>query len=98
MKIELVLPIVALAFVCELVDSSLGMGYGTTLAPLLLLVGYEPLDVVPAVLLSEFLTGVLAGVFHHEFGNVELKLGTRDSRIAALLTMLNTCAAGVSVG
>ena len=90
MKIELVVPVVALAFVCELVDSSLGMGYGTTLTPILLLLGYEPLDVVPAVLFSEFITGVLAGVFHHEFGNVDLKPGTRDFKTAALLATLST--------
>ena len=48
------------------VDSSLGMGYGTTLTPLLLLMGYEPVEIVPAVLLSECITGVLAGACHHE--------------------------------
>lgn len=30
MEFELIVPIILLAFVCELVDSSLGMGYGTT--------------------------------------------------------------------
>ena len=50
MDFELILPIVLLAFFCELVDSTLGMGYGTTLTPLLLAVGYEPIAIVPAVL------------------------------------------------
>ncbi len=90
MEIELVLPIIALAFVCESVDSSLGMGYGTTLTPLLLLMGYEPLEIVPAVLFSEFVTGLLAGVFHHEFGNVDLKPGTRDFKTAAVMATLST--------
>ncbi len=65
-------------FFCELVDSTLGMGYGTTLTPVLLLLGYEPIEIVPAVLLSESVTGVLAGLFHHEFGNTDLRPGTRD--------------------
>ena len=98
MEIELVLPIVALAFVCESVDSSLGMGYGTTLTPLLLLMGYEPLEIVPAVLFSEFITGLLAGVFHHEFGNVDLKPGTRDSKIAAVLATLSIVGVLLAVG
>jgi uncharacterized membrane protein YfcA len=98
MKIELAVPIIALAFACELVDSSLGMGYGTTLTPLLLLLGYEPLEIVPAVLFSEFITGVLAGVFHHEFGNVDLKPGTRDFRIAALLATLSIVGVLLAVG
>ncbi len=69
MEFELIFPIILLAFVCELVDSTLGMGYGTTLTPLLLILGYEPIVIVPAVLFSEFLTGISAGFFHHEFGN-----------------------------
>ena len=36
MDVEIILPIVLLAFSCELVDSTIGMGYGTTLTPILL--------------------------------------------------------------
>jgi len=54
-------------------DSTLGMGYGTTLAPVLLIMGYEPLQVVPVVLISELISGLLAGVFHHKEGNVDFK-------------------------
>jgi len=68
------------AFICEYVDSSLGMGYGTTLTPLLLLMGFSPLQVVPAILFSEFVTGILASVFHHKLGNVSFDFG-RDSKI-----------------
>ncbi len=49
------LTIILFAFICEYVDSSLGMGYGTTLTPLLLIMGYNPLQIVPAVLLSELI-------------------------------------------
>lgn len=65
--------IVIIAFLAEYVDSSLGMGYGTILAPLLLLFGFNPLQVVPAVLLSELITGLLAGFTHHKAGNVNFK-------------------------
>ena len=34
--IQLIGAVIILAFMCELVDSSLGMGYGTTLTPILL--------------------------------------------------------------
>jgi len=83
---EIIVPILFLAFACELVDSSLGMGYGTTLTPLLLLWGYSPAEVVPAVLLSECITGLLAGLAHHEFGNAELRPGARDFKVALVLT------------
>ena len=87
MEFELIVPIILLAFVCELVDSTLGMGYGTTLTPLLLILGYDPIVIVPAVLFSEFLTGISAGFFHHEFGNVDLRPGSQASKVAAVLTV-----------
>jgi uncharacterized membrane protein YfcA len=61
-----------LAFTCEFVDSSLGMGYGTTLTPILLLLGYDLKLIVPVVLLSEFVTGLTAG-------------RSRDSKVVAVL-------------
>ena len=72
--------IAAIAFVAEYVDSTLGMGYGTTLTPILLLMGFNPLQVVPAVLFSELITGILAGLAHHSVGNVNFALNTGGSR------------------
>ena len=95
---EIVLPIVVMAFACELMDSSLGMGYGTTLTPLLLLMGYAPAEVVPAILLSECITGTLAGLLHHEFGNVELRPGARDFKIALVLTGFSVVGVLLGVG
>ncbi|MBD3391417.1 MAG: TSUP family transporter [Chitinivibrionales bacterium] len=63
--------LILIAFLAEYVDSTLGMGYGTTLTPLLMMLGFEPLQIVPAVLLSELITGLLAGFTHHSMGNVE---------------------------
>jgi len=70
--------IVVIAFMCEYMDSTLGMGYGTTLTPVLLLFGFAPMQIVPAVLLSELITGLLAGFFHHQHGNVNFKPATTD--------------------
>ena len=63
-----------ISLAAEYVDSSLGMGYGTSLTPILLLLGYEPLQIVPAILMSELVSGILAGVFHHRAGNVNFRL------------------------
>lgn len=65
--------IAAVSFAAEYVDSSLGMGYGTTLAPVLLLFGFAPLEVVPALLVSQLLAGLFSGFVHHSMGNVNLK-------------------------
>ncbi|MCJ7737733.1 MAG: sulfite exporter TauE/SafE family protein [Anaerolineae bacterium] len=87
-----------LAFACEFVDSSLGMGYGTTLTPLMLLMGYELKIAVPVVLLSEFATGLTAGGFHHLLGNVDFKLRSRDSKIVAVLAGAGIFGATGAVG
>lgn len=74
--------VIVLAFFCEFIDSSLGMGYGTTLTPLLLIMGYSPLQIVPCILLSEFISGVSSSFFHHKFKNANFKLGAIDLKIA----------------
>jgi len=73
-----VISIILIAFFCEYMDSTLGMGYGTTLTPVLLLFGFTPLQIVPAVLISELITGFMAGFFHHKEGNVNFKPETTD--------------------
>jgi len=84
-----IIMIVIGAFICEYVDSTLGMGYGTTLTPGLLLAGFSPMQIVPAVLLSELISGVLAGIFHHFEGNVDFKPKTTD--ISKIKGMINSC-------
>lgn len=81
------------ALCCEYMDSSLGMGYGTTLTPLLLIAGFEPLQIVPAILLSELLTGLSAGALHHRDGNVDLLGDPQVRRTLLLLTLLSTAGA-----
>lgn len=95
--IELSILIIVLAFICEYIDSSLGMGYGTTLAPLLLIMGYNPLQIVPAVLLSELITGLTAGFIHHKAKNVNLKAGSKDFKIAMVMAACSILGAIVAV-
>ena len=72
--------IIIIALIAEYFDSTIGMGYGTLLTPLLLMFGFEPLQVIPSVLLSELVTGILAGGLHTLFGNVNLKPKTINPR------------------
>ena len=95
---EPLLPIILLAFVCEFIDSSLGMGFGTILAPLLMIVGYQPFQIMPALLLSEFVTGITAGLAHHRFGNVNFSsLVLRDLDVASVLAACGIIGVVVSV-
>jgi len=74
-----------LSFGAEWIDSSLGMGYGTTLTPLLMLLGFSPLQVVPAVLLQELVSGTIASLSHHGLGNVDLRPGRPALKLALVL-------------
>lgn len=85
----MVLAVFFAAISCEYVDSSLGMGYGTTLTPLLLLAGFAPLQIIPAILLSEFITGISAGIFHHRDGNIDFLRDRKAQGTALLLSMLS---------
>jgi uncharacterized membrane protein YfcA len=62
-----------LAFIMEVIDSGLGMGYGTVLSPLLIIIGWPPLIVVPSILLSQAIGGLTASFFHQKYGNANFK-------------------------
>lgn len=89
--------LIALCFVCEFVDSSVGMGYGTTLTPVLLAMGFSPLQLIPSILFSEFLSGLVASYFHHETGNVDFGRRSRHSRVAGLLALGSIVGVGIGV-
>lgn len=91
-----ILGIVLLCWVFELMDSTLGMGYGTSLTPVLLLMGYAPLELVPTILVSEFLSGFAASFFHAEAGNVRFTPRSLHLRAAVILSACSLV--GVAVG
>ncbi len=47
-----VIPILTIALICEIIDSSLGMLYGTILSPILIIAGFDPPVVIPSILFS----------------------------------------------
>ena len=81
MNIETVILIVSGATICEFIDASMGMMYGTILSPVLIIAGFEPILVVPSILLSQALGGFIASMFHHKFRSVNLALKTINPRI-----------------
>src|SRR6478752_7380067 len=58
-------------FVAQLVDGSLGMGYGVTSATLLLAGGLGPAAASAAIHFSEIGTSLVSGVSHYALGNVD---------------------------
>lgn len=77
-----------IALSCQYISVSFGIGYGTTLTPLLLILGFSPLQVVPAVLLSQLVGGTIGGLAHHRLGNIELDFRRDDNLIKGRLRRL----------
>jgi uncharacterized membrane protein YfcA len=82
------------AAVCEVIDCSFGMGYGTIMSPLLLLWGFEPTVVVPGILASQGISGLLAASIHHTLGNARFTTRSMDTK-TFLLFMLGGVAATI---
>lgn len=57
------------AFVFGLIDTSLGQGYGTLGSPTYILLGYNPKLVVPAILLSQTVGGLIGSYMQNYWGN-----------------------------
>jgi len=86
-----------ITFISEYLDSGLGMGYGTALAPILIIFGYEPLKVVPAILISQLVTDIAACFSHHGCGNVDLNFKSKDFKVALFLGLISSIGAIISV-
>lgn len=86
LSLEILLLIGFLSFITEYIDATVGMGYGTSLVAILLLMGYDPLQFVPALLVSQFVAGLIAGLAHHFVRNVDFTIGSRDLKVASILS------------
>src|SRR3954452_11486787 len=61
-------------FIAQLVDGSLGMGYGVTSTTLLLSVGLAPALASASVHLAEIGTTAISGASHWRLGNVDRRV------------------------
>jgi len=86
------LVLLLMAFAAEIIDSSLGMGYGTILSPVLIVMGYHPLVVIPSILFSQALGGFSAAIFHHRLKNANFISNSRDTHIVIVITVLGVVA------
>ncbi|MGC9778832.1 MAG: sulfite exporter TauE/SafE family protein [Candidatus Heimdallarchaeota archaeon] len=100
----ILLILVAIAFIFEFMDASLGMGFGTTLTPVLLIFGYDVAHIVPAVLMSELFAGLVSVLFHGAFRNFKLgrkktfQKKRRKRKVKVYSLPSNALLAGSSIG
>ena len=70
-----------IALFCQYLSISIGVGYGTILTPLLLVLGFSPLQIIPVVLFSQVIGGIIGGLAHHRAGNIMLDFRRDDKLI-----------------
>jgi len=89
--------VVVLAMVFEFLDASAGMGYGTAITPLLLVLGFDPLQIVPAIMIQQAIAGLLGAFLHQEYGNVQWRFRKPISEPVRLCIFIAVagCAAAV---
>ena len=85
------------AMIMEFIDSALGMMYGTVLSPLLIIMNYNPKEVVPSILVSQAIGGFIASWRHHRFKNADFNSGTTDRHIAVTVIWFGVFACLIGV-
>lgn len=83
--------IILAAFLAAIIDTSLGMCYGTVLTPFLLIADYSPQIVVPAVLLSQLAVDIAGGATHTKVKNFTEK----DIKVALIVAVPSTILAAL---
>jgi len=71
-------------------DASAGMGFGTALTPLLLVVGFDPKQIVPVVMIQQGAAGLVGAFLHREFENVEWKFSPMSETVKLWLIIGGT--------
>lgn len=90
MEITLTMLVVVavIALLCQYMSVSMGVGYGTALTPVLLMMGFSPLQIVPAVLVSQLIGGLIGVLAHHRAGNITLDFRQDDKPVRKRLRAL----------
>ncbi len=82
----------------SLMDSSMGMGYGTVGSPLLIILGFSSKVVVPAILISQVVAALVASAHHQRLKNVNyFNLKGKDVRVEILLIVFGLVGATAGV-
>ena len=76
-----------LAFIMEIIDSSLGMMYGTLLSPLLIGMGFKAGLVIPSILISQVIGGTIGTIRHHNYNSANFNGWTKDTKIVAAIVL-----------
>ena len=91
--------VVLIAAFFEFMDASAGMGFGTALTPLLLVMGFDPKQIVPVVMIQQGVAGLIGAFLHREFENVEWKFNPMSETVKLwmIIGLVGCVAVAVSI-
>jgi uncharacterized membrane protein YfcA len=73
------------------------MGYGFTVTPIMLMLGFTPQEAVPAVLISSFVGGLSSSIWNHKLHNVDFHFNSQAFKIASFTSALGVIGAILGV-
>jgi len=84
-SIFILMPLFLLSFISGIIDLSLGMGYGFTVTPIMLLLGFYANEAIPIVLFTSAIGGLASSFFNRHYKNVDFSLRSRATKIALFM-------------
>lgn len=89
-NVKLFPSIIYATIIFELFDSIAGMGYGTAITPFLLMLGFDPIQFVPSIMVQQTAAGLISAFLHKEFGNVHWSFKRPFSEATKLYLLIIT--------
>ena len=84
----IVIILIVISFCTATIDLIFGMGFGLTLTPILLLLGFEPHQIVPSLLLASLAGNILSPFLHHRLKNADFNIRSPHLKIALIVGLL----------
>jgi uncharacterized membrane protein YfcA len=93
-SVSVLILIIIVSFIAQFLNTAFGEGFGTIVVPSFILLGFEPIDIVPSLLFVQVFTGILSAIFHHRSGNVDFSMEGKSFKIAMVLVFFSIIGGG----
>jgi uncharacterized membrane protein YfcA len=93
-SVSVIILIIVVSFIAQFLNTALGEGFGTIVVPSFILLGFNPIQIVPSLLFVQVFTGILSVIFHHRHGNVDFSIEGKSFKVALILTVFSIIGGG----
>jgi len=91
---SVIILIIFVSFVAQFLNTALGEGFGTIVVPCFILLGFDPIEIVPSLLFVQIFTGIISAIFHHRHGNVDFSIEGKTFKVTLILTLFSIIGGG----